>query len=192
MKAPAICLILLVWLCGCGHSGGRHAVPLPTGYPRIEMPDSQYARLDSLPVNLYVNAAATAAVRRQPGAEWIDIAYPQFSDGLVYLTLNNIPAGKEKEMIDNRLERISLNTAGEPGERTELISEGGWRCMMLTTRGSITTPIHLMAVGDGRILSGVFHLNVPATTPVDSLTPVVDAVSRDILTMLKNISVSDR
>ncbi|MCM1522272.1 MAG: hypothetical protein NC039_06430 [Muribaculaceae bacterium] len=174
-------------LCACQGEGNRHAAPLPRAYPRIEMPDSEYVTLDSLTIPLRVNAGAEVRMERRGDAEWLDITYPGFRDGNVYLSINKTTAETRDAVIDNRIERMSLNTAGEPGERIEFVSEGGWRCMMLMTRGSLTTPIHILAEEPGTVLSGVMYLHVPDTTPADSVAPAVDAVGRDMLTMLKSL-----
>ncbi|MCM1163754.1 MAG: hypothetical protein NC339_05845 [Muribaculaceae bacterium] len=185
--APILVAGTLLTLCGCQGTDSRHSSPLPKGYPRIEMPDSTYTSIDSLPVKIAVNAGAETSVTNRGSDKWIDISYPEFAEGRIYLTLNAVNTNDEAAVVDNRLERMALDTAGLPGEKTELVSTDGWRCIMLTTRTSLTTPLHLLAVGHGYILSGVFSMNVAENTPPDSLAPVVQAVERDILTMLKSL-----
>lgn len=178
----------LLLLCSCGSGdGGRHAAPLPQAFPRIGMPGPEYTVADTLMHPLTVNASALLTAVRRDGGEWIDIAYPQFGQGRVYLTINNVAPGREEEMLANRTERMALNTGGMPGELTELTSRGGWHCSMLLTRGSVTTPVQVLASGPGMMLSGALHLSVPQTTPPDSVSPVVDAVARDMMEMLKSL-----
>ncbi len=188
MRLPALSLtiIITVMLCACG-GGERRAVPLPPAYPRIAMPAPRYAVADTLMHPLAVNTGARVTAERRDGGEWIDITYPQFGQGRVYLTINDVPRGREADMLDNRRERMALNAGGMPGELTELTSRGGWECAMLLTRNSVTTPVQILTMGQGKMLSGALHLSVPRTTPPDSVSPVVDAVARDLLEMLKSL-----
>lgn len=178
---------LLIVLAGCRERDTRHHAPLPRAYPRIQMPDSTFRAIDSTAVPIVVNAGASVSVDRRPGGEWIDITYPGFPDGRVYLTLSRVGHEAIEAAVDNRLQRMALNAGSLPGRQTRLVSQGGWEAMMLVTPASISTPVQVLASGPGIMLSGVFHISVPPSTPPDSVAPVVKAVERDMLTMLRSL-----
>lgn len=90
--------------------------------------------------------------------------------------------------IDNRHERMALNTGGASTELTQLVSDGGWECELALTRSSVTTPVQILAHDSrGRVLSGTLYLSLPAETPADSVAPVVMAVGRDLTETLKHL-----
>lgn len=182
-------LIAFLWLLiliGC--SGGEsRSVPLPRAYPRIDIPDSAYRSIDSLPVELAVNAGAVCSIRERDGGWWIDISYPGFTKGRFYLSLLYASPQNLHLMVDNRTERMALNLGGAWSEQIDLQSTGGWDCRLLVSSEAHAAPVQMIAVGDGMMLSGGFYTELPSSVPLDSVRPVFDAAKRDMLTMLKNL-----
>lgn len=186
---------LLIGMAGCGGGSGdsRVAVPRPEAYPRVVMPDSSYVDLPMAGgVTLRVNEGAGVNVSSRDGAEWVDIRYKGvWGDPGVYLTVTCAQSCEVDEVMANRRERMALNLGGQRYELTELTSAGGWECMMAVARGSLTTPVQILARKDGRVISGALVLTLPdadgvAPDPV-AFAPVVDAVERDMLTLLKSL-----
>lgn len=176
----------LILLTACG-GRERHAVPLPEAYPRIEMPPALYTVADTLLTPLTINAAATVKAIDRDGSQWIDISYPGIDILRIYLTVSRFSNLDMPLAIDNRLERMTLNTGGAPGQRTTLTSDNGWDCLLLSTPSVTTTPVQLLATRPGLLLSATAHLSTGASTPPDSIAPIVEAVERDMLEMLKHL-----
>lgn len=173
---------------GCGNTGER-TVPKPQAYHRISVPDSIYTTYSADGVSLPVNADAVVSDSIREGGRWLDISYPQFPGSKLFLTITDTDASVLPALIENRTERIRLNTAGAPTELTELTSDGGWKGALFVTRSSLTTPLHILAhnpEGD-KLLSGALYISpTPSATP-DSIAPIVSAVARDLLTTLKQL-----
>lgn len=194
-------------IVACRHtSTADRPVPKPEGYPRIEIPASLYTLTDISGIALHLNTAAIVSRRPSSASEssavdslvvptattsatWLDVTYPTFPGSRIYLTLLPIATPSEMDAaLANRIERMQLNTGGNPTELIELTSDGGWQCQMAVTRSSLTTPIQILARGDRRLLSGALYLDYPPETQPDSVAPIVDTVRRDLIHALKHLT----
>lgn len=188
---PAFFIILAIAsaiVCACGDSREK-AVPKPQAYHRIAVPDSTYTIHAYDGVELPVNSDAIVTDSLRKEGRWIDITYPQFREAKLFLTLTDTAPATLPALIENRTERIRLNTASATTEVTELTSAGGWHGAMFMTRSSVTTPLHILASspqGD-KLLSGALYFSPGTSTTPDSIAPIVSAVARDLLTALKNL-----
>ncbi len=183
-----LALSLTLALAACQGTDTR-TTPLPRAYPRIEMPAAAYetAATDTLPVALSLNAGARAQVAPRQGGWWIDVTYPTFREGRLYLSLLPVADGSLEEMTANRLERVSLNLGGARAERADITSAGGWEGMMIVSREALSTPVQILATGRGYMLTGALHLDLPADTPLDSVSPAIDAIERDMTHLLQEL-----
>lgn len=166
----------------------NQAVPRPEAWPRIETPAEEFADIHVDGVEFPVNTEANVSTQYRDGSTWVDIVYPGFKNTRLYLTLRreNDPKALDKA-IDNRRERIALNSGGMVTEITDLVSDGGWDCTLVVTRGSVTTPVQLLATDGRQMLSGALYCSFPPQTQPDSISPIVSTVSRDMLHTLKHL-----
>ncbi|MCM1355944.1 MAG: hypothetical protein NC212_06025 [Staphylococcus sp.] len=187
----AVVMVLLSVLCSCG-GGQQSPVPKPEGWPRIEMPAPEFTLHRHDGVELLFNSNATVNARREGEAMWIDVRYPNAAGGQIFLSLTKADGTDALQAaIDNRHERMALNSGGASTELTELVSEGGWVCELAVTRSSVTTPVQILAYDrEGHILSGALYFNLPAGAAADSISPVVRAVGRDLTETLKHLRSS--
>lgn len=186
---PAIFAVML----SCSSCGRRNAddraVPKPDAWPRIEIPAEIYAADTIGDVELSLNSTATKVVRSSGGeGVWIDVTYPGFGNTRLYLTVLSVNSDERlREAVENRRERMELNSGGAVTELTELVSDGGWTGELAVTRSSLTTPVQMLAHDRRHVVTGVFHLNLPADASADSVAPIVSAVSRDLTYALKHL-----
>ncbi len=178
---PALALVVLLNSC----DGGGRAVPRPEGYPRIALYEAVY-RSDSIGPVIFESNAGTAVTERRQGADgmgWLTLAYPRYGATL-YLTASPATASTLGGIIDNRLERISLNIGGATTELTELTGKGGWHGRVTLTPSGSATPLQILATsprGDC-VVSGALFLERAATaTSPDSLAPALEAVRDDLI-----------
>lgn len=176
-------LALVVLLNSC--DGGGRAVPRPEGYPRIALYEAVY-RSDSIGPVIFESNAGTAVTERRQGADgtgWLTLAYPRYG-AILYLTASPATASTLGAIIDNRLERISLNIGGATTELTELTGKGGWHGRVTLTPSGSATPLQILATslrGDC-VVSGALFLEGAATaTSPDSLAPALEAVRDDLI-----------
>lgn len=182
---PACLACLTILTCvACGGGDTRRPVPRPDAYPRLNLPDRSYAFSDTGVKSLNLNKSVSIDTERRGESLWITLSYPGFHEGRFYLTLTTGEADMASA-INNRMERIGLNTAGLQSTQTELTSSNGWRCIEVETPGSLTTPVQILAAKGDSLLSGTFFLELPPSTATDSVAPAADLAAADMLELLK-------
>ena len=185
-------LAILMSLCAC-RQGRPAAVPRPQAYPRIEFPDSTYTLRDVEGVKMLFNTAATVTLRPSGAARgaWIDVTYPCMTAPSIYLTLTQAEDSTDfAYALSNRRERMALNLGQGRAELTELTAPGGWECQLLVARGSLTTPVQVLAWRAGEMLSGALVVTLPdslGTADAAFISPVISGVERDMMVLLKNL-----
>lgn len=179
-------IAIMLVLTGCRRE--ERAVPRPVAFPRIEIPAERYVAADSVPMHFEINASASTERREQDETVWLTITYPGYFPGTaIYCTFTPVTSENVDEVIANRTERMALNSGGADSEMTRLTSQGGLDCSMTVTRAGSATPVQFIAADNGIVVSGAMYINVDAGFAPDSIAPVVDAVSRDMLHTLKTI-----
>lgn len=174
-------------LVGCSSGNDRGIAPKPEAWPRVETYSPDYGLLDGAPLAFAVNQCVEEQPTDQPG-RWFSLRYPRYNATL-FVTFTRAANGDEQEeVVANRLERMRMNAGGGTSELTRLTSEGGFHGQLLTTRYGSSTPVQLLAVGNGWVVSGAVALSNPADlTRPDSLSPVIDALESDMLYTLKHL-----
>ncbi len=173
-----------VALSGCSGGSRQADVPKPDAWPRVTVYPAAYSRsVDGFAVN------DSALIERGDSAGWYTLLYPAYGPGTrIYLTVSAVSPTQLPQAIDNRTERMALNAGGGRSELTELESEGGFACSLLTTRAGTLTPLQFLAYNRwGKMVSGVLFIDGAATAAPDSFAPVVDAIERDIVHSLKHL-----
>lgn len=167
------------------------AVPLPPAYPRIELYDTvRKAISEAEPLIFRANAATTvtAVHRNDIHSRWINIAYPRYK-AVMYCTFTPVTDHNRDRVIDNRTERMSLNTGGRPTEIITLESPGGFHSQLLVTQTESVTPLQFLSTdGERWVVSGAVYLeNAPRAAASDSIAPVIDALRDDVIDALANL-----
>lgn len=165
-------------LCACRKTDD--SIPRRYAYPRIETYDTIYRNVAVGPVNLYVNKAAGISTPR-PG--WLDINYPRYGATFhVSVTTTNSVA----DAIANRRERIALNLGGSRA-KTNSFRSGDFECIVVESPEAGMTPVQFLAVSPkGIIVSGTAYIT-GSTTSVDSIHPIVTALTTDAIKMLSDL-----
>lgn len=184
-KFPLIpALALLVTACG----GDRPPVPRPRAFHRIEIPAAVYDTITAGGLTLLTNSAARIIEKPAEGnSKWIDITYPGMGNATVFCSITEVTPSTAAAVTDNRLERMALNSGGNRSELTEFITPSGFSCRLMTTPSGTATPVQFLAVGESTVVSGVLMVNVATGFRPDSIAPVVDAVGRDMITLMSNL-----
>ena len=189
-----IILALALILTGCPSQKKDVAVPRPVAYPRIETPAPDYGPLAGLPVFFLVNTHAVDVLdtaQSTDSSRWYTITYPQFPGMAIYCTFSTVTPVTMPRVVENRTERMALNTGGADSEILNLTSEGGFNCTLTVTRAGTATPVQFLAAHDNMVVSGAMYVNIPSGYAPDSIAPMVDAVRRDLLHSLKKLSYED-
>lgn len=190
-------LLLTILTCiltachGQGESDGTPAVPRRHAYPRIELPDSSFSYIDDTVtgIAIAVNSSATYQTRRAENsrAPFIDVTYPGLN-AQIYFTITPVDESIVAKVIDNRMERISLNLGGADAELIEFDSPAGFENKMIVSRGDISTPVQFIATdGHTAVVSGAAFVKDASTATADSIAPIVAMLRRDIMHALKTL-----
>lgn len=178
-----ISLLAALGLLACGTDGGKRPVPKPEAMPRIEIPQFADTVVNAGGKELIFNSFFTVNEGEKPG--WLTLTYPNFPQGALHITAT--VADDIDAAIENRLERMALNTGSLSRMQTQVDSHNGWDGLLMVSLESVTTPVQFLAVKGDSMLSGALYLTLPAGTAPDSVAPVVEAANRDMLHMLKRL-----
>lgn len=187
----AFCLVLLaLTLSSCsGHDSGSTAIPRRQAYPRIQLYDTLYTD-SGLPAGFETNSSATVirdnSGKSDAGPVWIDISYPAY-EATVSCTFTPLADDRSRQaVIDNRLERMSLNLGDRYAEQTEMMSDGGYSTIILDSKGTTVTPLQFLSAGRQWVISGAMYFNRESVN-ADSVRPAIDAVKNDIIHAAKRL-----
>lgn len=188
LHTPGIILAVMcsmALITACGQKDGGRAVPRPDAWPRIHTYPATYHNLPGRVVNFPVNDSTI--LQSTDKAEWVTVYYPRYHASL-HLTFTVANNAEINEVVDNRVERMALNSGGNESVITELTNESGFKAqLMRTPRGSIT-PLQILAINNNIVVSGALELkNQEDLQRPDSLAPVIDAIEADLLYALKNL-----
>lgn len=182
--------VAVVALAGCSLGGNDVAVPRPQGYPRISLYPPEY--IVAAPVgglSMEVNSGAVIdTVRGGDASVWFNILYPGYR-AAVYCTYTAVDSRSVAAVLDNRRERMALNSGGASGELISVENRSGVAGHLLVTPAGAMNPVQFIAT-DGRrfVLSGAMTFAGDGTVDPDSVAPVVEAVSDDMIRMLQTLT----
>lgn len=195
LRTLIIVIVLGTALTACRDSAADTvAVPRRTAYPRICIPAAIYTPFTGAPLHFETSAAATAGIatppsgHSAPGSTWVDVVYPGYGI-TIHCTFTQADADRIPGILDNRIERLSINTGGATSEVSELTNAGGFDCRMIVTRAESPTPVQFLASDHERwVVSGSAYIEAGRNASPDSIAPVISMLERDIthsLTTLK-------
>lgn len=179
-------LIIAVSCISCSQPAAT-PVPRPEAYPRITDPGESYAVVDGSPVLFETN---TSAIVNVPKQNWIDITYPSLHATL-HISLTPADTSEIGKIIANRMERIRLNLADRSTVENIETDSPQFRSVIFCSPDSRSTPLQFIATDDSAwVVSGVaFFDRISPDAPVDSLSPAVSYIRRDLTRALSNLSV---
>lgn len=120
------------------------------------------------------------------GSRWITVCYPRYGVRL-YITAAVVSPEKMEGAVENRVERMALNSAGQPGELTEFVSSAGVPAKVLVTPRGSAHPVQLIMADDphGILLTATAVFENPAASAnPDSVAPVIEALRRDMIAIV--------
>lgn len=192
MNIPQYLIIVTaIVLASCTGGGGDVPAPRRTAYPRVPHYAAQYTSIDSLPLYILANRAASANVdRKNDGTYWLTVEYPEYR-AKIYCTFTPVDVSSVQRVIDNRTERIRLN-AGDRTPNTEaVVGRHGYSGALVETATVSATPLQFITVDtrDAKwVVTGTAFIDgITPDTKSDSIAPVIATLRRDIKMMLDSI-----
>ena len=179
LRQLAILAILAIIATAVAACSRPAATPRPRAYPRATVYPATYREVSAPPLTLTVNDSARVLPGENGG---FDLVYPAYGVR-VYCSLTPVSGRDEAvSVLENRTERMALNTNGAAGQMTTMPGR-----VLLVTPTAAMTPVQFLATDSATyVLSGA-AVSANPSAPVDSLRPQVEALERDILTLLTNL-----
>ncbi len=191
MSKFSSCIILLlisILYFGCDNNNS-YPTPRPTAFFRIPTYDSTYILLPDKHIHFEVNAS-TIISKDSTNKQWYNIHYPQYNATL-HCSFSPAMPSTIDDIINNRVERISLNIGNNYHITTELTNDYKFSSSIIKTPNGSINPIQFISTDNKYwVISGSMLLK-NASAKNDSLQPVINAVERDIIHALKNIKTSE-
>lgn len=180
----------------CGHQAPADNAPIPRrhAYPRINLYEADYRTASVANVRFLANSGAQIMqIDNIPDrkGEWFNIIYPRY-DAVIHCTVTNVPTIEIENIIDNRAERMALNTGGAYTEVIDFTPHPDKRftAQLLVTPAESVTPVQFIA-SDGihTIVSGSMTFRTNSHLEPDSVAPVIGAIRADMIEMLNSLTV---
>lgn len=184
MNRLPLYILLTAVTAACGSNLNKDIpVPRRTAYHRLDIPAPAYTLRPSGGFTLQLNNSIDSIESSRQG--WITARYPD-NMATLYITISNLSGTDARETIDNRVERLSLNTGGEPTEVKSFTTLSGLDARLIVTPSGSPTPVQFIATDHKTILmSGSAMVQEATSAAADSIAPIIEMLERDITHMLK-------
>lgn len=196
MRRPAQLSVLAVMVVGLvatavslvACSKSDTAVPREHAYPRIALCDTVYRVVRVSSVSFEVNADAELDTRSTA----CDIHYPRYN-ATIYVGVAAVNPDSIAAHRANRLQRMALNLDGVPAHYGDVEASGGSLARLVIADGLSATPVQgLYADSGGIVVSAAAFMHdgtlaQRGSAAVDSLRPVTEALTADMLRLLRTI-----
>ncbi len=185
-----LCSFCLLQSCEQAYS------PKPKGFPRIDLPKPAYQKLSlAAPYSFEHSAFAIVApdTTRLSEPYWIDIIYQNLG-ATVQITYKPINKNtlKLNELVEDARMLISKHQAKASAiEEQEISTASGHIAYVFKLSGQVPTQFQFYTTDSTtHFLRGALYFNT--ATANDSLAPVIDFVSKDMIHLLKTLTWTNK
>lgn len=184
-KESAILLLLFLTIIGCDSAG----VPKPRGYFRIDMPTREYQTLDSvLPYSFdypkYSKLEKSLSKTAEP--YWLNVYFPSFN-ARIHISYKEIEDNLYELYDDNiRLAYNHVVKADAIEEHVFINDDHQLYGMLFEIKGNAASPLQFFATDSvHHFLRGSLYFQTHPNK--DSLAPVIDFLTEDVVHLLETI-----
>ena len=182
MKKLIPILLLVLSVASCRRETSD--VPKRYAFPRIELYDTAMVRATAGDLSFEINAAADTAA---PQAGWLDVNYPRYGATL-HISANSFADDEQfARAIENRELRIHLNFGDKTAKAETFVNPAGFECTIIGNPDAGSAPILFLAADNHRRLLSGSAVFAGSTQPVDSISPVYNALYSDITNLLLSL-----
>ena len=182
-----IAIVFSVFFCKCSNDNNT-ITPRRKSYPRITTHDSIFTPITNGELKFEISTTATISLDsvNDSKSRWLNTFYKPYNT-TIYYTFTPIKDNLE-EVINNRTQRISLNTGSYTSELIELTNVNGFKSQLIITPESQVTPLQFLST-DGKdwVISGALYINQAPNSNPDSIKPILNVLKRDMIHTLKTI-----
>lgn len=182
-----IAVLAALALCEC--SNDKVNTPRRKAYPRIDTHDSTFTQISSCPIHFEMSDAAIITLDSiNNNSHWINIFYKPYN-ATIYCTFTPVDKYTIENVINNRTERMALNSGEHYSDLIELTNANGFQSKILITEQSKVTPVQFLSTDNRNwVVSGAIYFNKNNNNNPDSIRPIINALRRDIIHAMKTIN----
>jgi gliding motility-associated lipoprotein GldD len=178
-------IILFTFITGCK----KNYTPKPRGYFRIEFPEKRYVKFDTTYPYLFEYPAYAKIVEdKSPNAEpyWINIVYPEFK-GKVHISYKSLNNNIDQVTEDSRSFAYKHTVKADAiNERSFYNPEKKVYGIFFQIKGDAASSVQFYVTDSiSNFLRGSLYFDVVPNK--DSLAPVTDFISQDILQLMESL-----
>jgi gliding motility-associated lipoprotein GldD len=163
--------------------------PKPMGYFRIDIPENEYRTFDTIayPYSFELSKYAKIVPQRDTKTGdkyWLNIYYPQFK-GTIYCSYKRVQ-GNLQELSEDSREFVYKHTikADNISEQPFVNPAADKYGTLYRIEGNVASPMQFVLTDStGYFFRGALYFN--AVPNKDSIAPVLDFVSKDILVLME-------
>ncbi|MBO4573722.1 MAG: gliding motility lipoprotein GldD [Bacteroidales bacterium] len=179
--------LLLLALCSCG---SRHPQPKPRGYFRIDLPEKQYVRLDTMRYYAFeypVYSTITPDYLSPDEKDWANVEFPSFKGTihLSYKAVNN----NLREYLEDAYTMITKHITKATGIRDSVVINRDRRVYGLVyflDGEGVASPLQFyLTDSTNHFMRGSLYFNVYPNN--DSLQPVIDFITDDVRHLINTL-----
>lgn len=184
MKMKKLLPLLLLILCLAACRREASDVPKRYAFPRVELYDTATVIARTGGLSFEINAAADTAAP-QPG--WLDVTYPRYGATL-HISVNSFTDDEQfAAAIENRELRIHLNFGDKTAKAETFVNSAGFECTIIGNPDAGSAPILFLAADRQRQMLSGSAVFAGSTQPVDSISPIYNALYSDITNLLLSL-----
>lgn len=182
-----VVLLVLLMTASCGN---RHPQPKPRGYFRIDMPEKQYVKLDTMPRYSFeypAYATITPDFYSLDEKDWVNVEFPRFK-GTVHISYkqidNNLPG-----YLEDAYSMITKHISKATGIRDSVIidRERDVYGLVYSLEGEgVASPLQFyLTDSTEHFMRGSLYFNIYPNN--DSMQPVIDFITADVRHLIKTL-----
>lgn len=175
-----LCVGLPIMFSGCKKAIQSY-VPLPIAWPRLPLAESDNMKMvENLPVKIAINECATYNIIDEK-ILGLTVTYPKVNTQIYYTFIPVNAVDEIDEVIDSRLQRITLNLNGADAKTLHGSDKEDNQSVLVVATSGTQTPVQLLASVPGYVISATSFVGDPkAATTFDSIRPLVDMLEADM------------
>ena len=190
MKKLTSSLTLLLVMLVLGSCGSRHPQPKPRGYFRIDLPEKQYVRLDTMrhySFDYPVYSTITPDYLSPDEKDWANVEFPSFTGTihLSYKAVNN----NLREYLEDAYTMITKHITKATGIRDSVVINRDRRVYGLVyflDGEGVASPLQFyLTDSTNHFMRGSLYFNVYPNN--DSLQPVIDFITDDVRHLINTL-----
>ena len=192
MRGRPIISFLLIWLvwsmltCCSSSDNNNNSIPLPVAWPRMALTTSDsMITVNGTPVEVRMNPMAKYEIvsTNPPG---LTIRYPDGGTDIYFTFIEPESPEQRSQIIESRLERMSLNLNGVQAKTYHSSSSDGF---LVVAMSGTQTPVQLLADLPDYVVTATAFIHDPRVSQsYDSIRPLIDILQHDMSKALPNIN----